>query len=227
MTSAVFLWVQQFRRELLVQIRQIRFLVNSCLFFLIFLFMFPLTLKPEIAVLRMIVPGLVWMAILLSVLLSAERLFQPDYEHGVLEQWLVSGYSIPLLVSAKVVAHWLFNLLPLLCLCPLIAEIFALSAWEAWVLAMTIVCGTPALLFLCALVAAFGVGINQKGVLLALILLPLTLPLLIFGSGTLTVAMQGLPISAYLALLLAMSVVAAGFLPYAIAAVLRISYLNE
>ena len=224
MISALSLFIKQCRRELLIQVRQVRFLVNSCLFLLIFLFMFPLTLKPEINLLRTVAPGLVWMAILLSMLLSAERLFQQDYEQGIMEQWLVSGQSLPLVVSAKVIAHWLFNLPPLLILCPLVALLFSLSGWEALVLALTIVCGTPALLFLCALVAAFGVGVHQKGVLMALILLPLTLPLLIFGSGTLNVAMQGLPISGYLALLLAMSVIAVGFLPYAIAGVIRVSH---
>jgi heme exporter protein B len=220
------LFSKQCRRELLIQVRQIRFLVNSCLFLLIFLFMFPLSLKPELTLLRTIAPGLVWMAILLSMLLSAERLFQQDYEQGVMEQWLVSGQSLPLLVTAKVIAHWLFNLVPLLILCPVVALLFSLSAWETLVLALTIICGTPALLFLCALVAAFGVGINQRGVLMALILLPLTLPLLIFGSGTLTIAMQGLPVSGYLALLLAMSIIALGFLPYAIAGVIRICHVE-
>lgn len=226
MTSVFSLFLKQCRRELLIQVRQIRFLINSCLFLLVFLLMFPLTLKPEISLLRTIAPGLVWMAILLSMLLSAERLFQQDYEQGVMEQWLVSGQSLPLLVSAKVIAHWFFNLLPLLILCPLVALLFSLSAWETWILALTILSGTPALLFLCALVAAFGVGINQRGVLMALILLPLTLPLLIFGSGTLNIAMQDLPVSGYLALLLAMSLIAIGFLPYAIAGVIRICHAD-
>lgn len=226
MNAILSLFSKQCRRELLIQVRQIRFLVNSCLFLLIFLFMFPLSLKPELTLLRTIAPGLVWMAILLSMLLSAERLFQQDYEQGVMEQWLVSGQSLPLLVTAKVIAHWLFNLVPLLILCPVVALLFSLSAWETLVLALTIICGTPALLFLCALVAAFGVGINQRGVLMALILLPLTLPLLIFGSGTLTIAMQGLPVSGYLALLLAMSIIALGFLPYAIAGVIRICHVE-
>lgn len=225
MREAFFLFTKQCRRELLIQVRQIRFLMNTCLFLLIFLLMFPLTVKPEIELLRTIAPGVVWIAILLSMLLSAERLFQQDYEQGVMEQWLVSGHSLPLLVSAKVIAHWLFNLLPLFILCPLVALLFSLTASESWVLALTILCGTPALLFLCALVAAFGVGMNQRSVLMALILLPLTLPLLIFGSGTLNVAMQGLPVSGYLALLLALSVIAVGFLPYAIAGVIRISHV--
>lgn len=226
MSSTFSLFRSQCRRELLIQVRQVRFLINSCLFLLIFLFMFPLTLKPEVALLRTVAPGLVWMAILLSMLLSAERLFQQDYEQGVIEQWLVSGHCLPLMVCAKVMAHWLFILVPLLILCPLVSLLFSLTAQETWVLALTIICGTPALLFLCALVAAFAVGINQRGVLMALILLPLTLPLLIFGSGTLSVAMQCLPVSGYLALLLAMSVIAVGFLPYAIAGVMRISHVE-
>ena len=124
MSSNLSLFTKQCRRELIIQVRQVRFLVNSCLFFLIFLFIFPLTLKPEIALLRTIAPGLVWMAILLSLLLSSERLFQQDYEHGVIEQWIVSGQSLPLLVGAKVMAHWCVNLVPMLILCPLVACVF-------------------------------------------------------------------------------------------------------
>ncbi|CEG56360.1 heme exporter protein CcmB [Legionella fallonii] len=226
MTSGFSLFLRLFKRELLIQVRQIKFLVNSCLFFLMLLFIFPLTLKPELALMRTIAPGLIWMAMLLSMLLSAERLFQQDYEHGVIEQWLVSGLPLNLMVAAKVTAHWLFNLLPIVILCPLIAILFSFSPWETWILILSLLCGTPALLFLCALAAAFGVGVNQRGALMALILLPLTLPLLIFGSATLNIAMQGLPIKGYLALLLAMSVIAVGFLPYAIAGVIRISHVD-
>ncbi|BCA95084.1 hypothetical protein TUM19329_14450 [Legionella antarctica] len=166
------------------------------------------------------------MSMLLSTLLSAERLFQQDYDHGVIEQWLVSGQSLNLIVSAKVFAHWVFNLVPILVLCPLIAVLFSFTLQEMWVLGVSLLCGTPALFFLCALAAAFGVGVSQRGALMALILLPLTLPLLIFGSGTLNIAMQGLPISGYLALLLAMSVMAVGFLPEAISGVIRISHVD-
>lgn len=226
MSSGHLLFLKQFRRELLLQMRQIRYLVNSCLFFLMLLFIFPLTIRPEVMLMRTIAPGLIWMAILLSMLLSAERLFQQDYEQGVVEQWLVSGSPLSLIVSAKVWAHWIFNLIPLLILSPLIAILFSFTTWETWILVLSLLCGTPALLFLCALAAAFGVGVNQKGALMALILLPLTLPLLIFGSGTLNIAMQDLPVSGYLALLLAMSVITTGFLPYAIAGVIRISQVD-
>lgn len=226
MSTGTLLFIKQFKREWLIQMRQIRYLINSCLFFLMLLFIFPLTIRPEIQLMRTIAPGLIWMAILLSMLLSAERLFQQDYDQGVVEQWLVSGESLSVIVSAKALAHWFFNLLPLLVLSPLVAVLFSFSVWETWILILSLLCGTPALLFLCALAAAFGVGVNQKGALMALILLPLTLPLLIFGSGTLNIAMQGMPVSGYLALLLAMSVIAVGFLPYAIAGVMRISQVD-
>jgi len=216
------LFIRQFKRELLIQSRQIRFLVNSCLFFLMILFLFPLTLKPEVSLIRLIAPGLVWMAVLLSLLLAADRLFIQDEEQGVIEQWLVSGQPLPIFISSKILAHWLFNLLPLIILAPVIALIFSLSAWETGVLILGLLCGTPAMLFLCALSAAFGLGLNQQGTLMALILLPLTLPLLIFGSGSLTLAMQGLPIIGHLALLLAMSIGTAGLIPYAIASIIRI-----
>ncbi len=224
--NCVNLFINQLQRELLIQLRQIRLLVNFCLFFFIMLFIFPLTLKPDVVLLRSLAPGLVWVGILLALLLSAERLFQQDLEQGIVEQWLVSGQSLTAIVFAKGVAHWLLTLIPLILLIPIIALLFSLSAWEAWILCLSLLCGTPALLFLCALTASFGLGINQKGALMALILLPLTLPLLIFGSGTLTIAMQGLPINGYLALLLAMSVLAVGFLPYAIAAVIQIGYAD-
>lgn len=226
MNTGYFLFFRVFKRELLIQIRQIRNLVNSCLFFLMLLFIFPLTLKPEVLLMRSVSPGLIWIAILLSMLLSSERLFQQDYEQGVIEQWLVSGQSLTLIISAKVVAHWFYNVIPLLILSPVIALLFSFNAWETLILVLSLICGTPALIFLCALAAAFGVGISQRGALMALILLPLTLPVLIFGSGTLTIAMQGLPVSGYLALLLAMSVISAGFLPYAIAGVIRISHVD-
>lgn len=226
MSSEWFLFINQLKREFLIQIRQIRLLINSCLFFLMILLIFPMTLRPEAELLRTIAPGLVWVAALLSILLSAERMFQQDYEYGVLEQWLVSGRSLYFIISAKVFAHWVFNLIPIILLCPLIALLFSLTAWETWILVLSFLCGSPALLFLCALAAAFGVGMNQKGALMALILLPLTLPLLIFGSGTITIAMQGLPITGYCALLLAMSVISVGFLPFAIGGVIRIVHVN-
>ena len=226
MINLLPLFKQQVKRESLLHVRQIRLIVNSSLFFLMVIVFFPLTMPPEALLLRTIAPGVVWMALLLAMLLSAERLFQQDYDDGVVEQWLVSGYPLSLLITAKILMHWLLTLLPMLFFCPLLAFLFALSAYETAIMMLSLICGSPAILFLCALAAAFSTGLKQKSVLMALILLPLTTPVMIFGSGAIIAAMQGLPAVGYLALLLAISLLALAFLPFAMAGVMRISMVD-
>jgi heme exporter protein B len=217
------LFYQQFKREWLVQRRQIRVLITSSLFFLMLLLFFPLGLSPDPKLLRFIVPGLLWMALLLSMLLSSERLFSQDYEDGVMEQWLVCGRSVEGIVFAKISAYCCFHLLAILALCPLIALFFSFTSWEIFVLLASLCCGAPGIFFLSALTASFGVGMKQKGALMPLILFPLTLPFLIFGSASMTMAMAALDVRAYLAILLALSILAVGFLPFAIAGVIRVN----
>ena len=216
------LFLQQLSREMLLHLRQARLIINSCLFFLMIVVFFPLTMSANARLLHTIAPGIVWIAMLLALFLSSERLFQQDYDDGVIEQWLVSGYPISIMVSAKILIHWLLNLIPMLIFSPLLAILFKLNAYETFVLVLSLICGTPAIFFLCALAAAFGAGLQQKGMLMGLILLPLTIPVMIFGSGTITAAIQELPVNGYLALLLAMSVTAAGLLPFAVAGVIRV-----
>ncbi|KTD82842.1 heme exporter protein CcmB [Legionella waltersii] len=223
MTSLFF---SQLKREFLIQMRQVRNVINTCLFFLMILFIFPMTLKPDIQLLQLVAPGLVWMAMLLSLLMSSERLFQQDHDQGIIEQWLVSGRSISVIVTAKVIVHWILNTVPIILLTPIFALLFSLSFQNVVVFILSILCGTPAILFLSALAAAFGMGGNQKGALMALILLPLTLPILIFGSGAMSIGMQGFPISGYLAILLAISLLAVGFLPFAIAGAIRVGHAD-
>lgn len=221
MISSLSLFKRQLFREMLLHLRQLRLIMNSCLFFLMIVVFFPLTMSPDPAALRVVAPGLVWIAMLLALFLSTERLFQQDYDDGVIEQWLVSASSISVLVSAKVLIHWLLNLLPMLIFCPLLALLFGLHLQELFILMLSLIFGTPAIIFLCALSAAFGTILQQKGILMALILLPLTIPVMVFGSATLATAMQGGSVNGHLALLLAMSIAAAGLLPFAIAGVIR------
>jgi heme exporter protein B len=220
------LFTKQLSRELLLHLRQLRLIINSCLFFLMIVVFFPLTMTPDVTLLRTFAPGLVWIAMLLALFLSSERLFQQDYDDGVMEQWLVSGLPISLMVGAKVLVHWLLNLLPMLLFCPFLAILFRLSLHETAILMLSLICGTPSILLLCALAAAFASGFQQKGVLMALILLPLTIPVMIFGSSTLIAAMQGLPVQGYLALLLAMSLFTSTLLPFAIVGVIRINLVE-
>lgn len=213
-------------REWLLQLRQLRTLVNSSLFFLMTLVFFPLTIPPDITLLRTLVPGLIWIVVLLSLFLSSERLFQQDYEDGVIEQWLVSGFPMHWFITAKIVVHWLLNLMPMLLFCPFLALLFALNFSEMVNVMLSLSCGTPAILSLCAMAAAFSTGLKQKGVMMALILLPLTIPVLIFGSATITASMQGFAVSGFLALLLAMSVLAMICLPFAVSAIARIGLVD-
>ena len=213
-------------REWLLQVRQLRMVVNSCLFFLMTLIFFPLTIPPDRILLRTLVPGLIWIAVLLALFLSSERLFQQDYEDGVIEQWLVSSYPVEWFITAKIVMHWLLNVIPMLILCPVLAVLFALNQYEVMSVMLSLLCGTPAILFLCALAAAFSTGLKQKGMVMALILLPLTIPIMIFGSGVITAAMQGLAVSGYLAILLAMSVIDMVCLPFAVSSIARIGFVD-
>ena len=208
-------------REFLLIKRQLRVIVNASLFFIMVMVFFPLTLPADPNLLRMVLPGLVWTALLFALFLSAERLFQQEEEEGLLEQWLVLKTPLIDFVRAKLLIHWGMNIGPILIFCPILAILFQLNVFETFVLGLSILFGTPAILGVCALAAAFCTGLQQKGIFMALILLPLTLPVMIFGGGALTACLQGLPVSGYLALLLALSIIAFLCLPFAIAAILR------
>ncbi|STX28389.1 heme exporter protein CcmB [Legionella beliardensis] len=216
---------KQFRRDWLLNMRQPRLLINAALFFVMIVVFFPLTMPPNMDILRQVIPGVIWIAVLLAMLLAADRLFLQDYEEGIIEQWLISGYSTSLIVTAKLAVHWLLTLLPLLLFCPFLALFFHFSWLELIVLMLSLIAGTPAILALCSLAAAFSVGLQQKGIFMALILLPLTLPIMIFGSSSLAV-MEFSQVTGNLAMLLAFSLLCVCFLPFAIAAIIRISLIG-
>ena len=218
----IALFQRQAFRELLLQRRQLKSILNACLFFFMIVIFFPLTMSPDLKLLRTIVPGLIWIAMLLALFLSAERLFQQDYDDGVMEQWIVSGESLSVIVSAKILVHWLITLTPMLLFCPFLAILFGLNWHELVIIMLSLVSGTPAILFLCALATIFSTGLQQKGILMALILFPLTIPVMIFGSSTISAAMQGMPAQGYLALLLAMSFLTIALIPLAVAGVIRV-----
>ncbi len=220
-----FLFVQ-IRKEGLIHLKQPKLIINTCLFFLMILAFLPLTMPANMSLLKAFVPGITWIALLLSMLLASEQLFQQDYEDGVIEQWLISGYPISLFVLSKIGVHWLLNLIPLLLLTPLIGFLYNLNVHEFVALILSLVCGSPGILFLCALAAAFSTGIRQRGMFMALILFPLTIPIMVFGSGSLTAAMQGLYYSGYMAILTAISLICIVFLPIAIASIIRICLID-
>ena len=198
-------------------------LANPLVFFAIVIALFPLAVGPESQLLQSISPGLIWVAALLAVLLSLDGLFRSDFEDGSLEQWVVSPHSLALLVLAKVLAHWLFSGLALVLLAPLLGLMLGMPASALPVLLVSLLLGTPILSLLGAVGAALTVGLKRGGLLLALLILPLYIPVLILGSGALQAALQGLPASGYLLWLSSLTALAVTLAPFAIAAGLKIS----
>lgn len=198
-------------------------LANPLVFFAIVIALFPLAVGPEMQLLQTISPGLIWVAALLAVLLSLDGLFRSDFEDGSLEQWVVSPHPLALLVLAKVLAHWMFSGLALVLLAPLLGLMLGMPVSALPVLLMSLLLGTPVLSLLGAVGAALTVGLKRGGLLLALLILPLYIPVLILGSGALQAALQGLPALGYLLWLSSLTALAVTLTPFAIAAGLRIS----
>ncbi|MCI3946430.1 heme exporter protein CcmB [Pseudomonas syringae] len=198
-------------------------LANPLVFFALVIALFPLAVGPETQLLQTLSPGLVWVAALLAVLLSLDGLFRSDFEDGSLEQWVLSPHPLALLVLSKVLAHWVFSGLALVVLSPVLALMLGLPAECLPVLMFSLLLGTPVLSLLGAVGAALTVGLKRGGLLLALLILPLYIPVLILGSGALQAAMQGMPVTGYLLWLGCLTVLAITLTPFAIAAGLKIS----
>lgn len=193
------------------------------LFALLVITLFPLALGPEPAVLQRIAPGVVWVAVLLSGLLSLDTLFRGDLDDGSLEQFMLAPQPLSLLIAAKVAIHWLTTAAPLLLAVPLLAQLLQLPDALLWPLCGSLLLGSPILSLAGAVVVALTVGMRRSGMLLALLALPLYVPVLIFGAGSVMAAAEGLPyVGAWLLLgaALALSLVLA---PLAAAAALRIA----
>lgn len=164
----------------------------ALLFYLLAIIMFPLSSGTESTLLTSIAGGAIWVAALFSSLLSLDRLFRSDFEDGSLEQLALSGISLETIVLSKCFAHWLTNGLPIVILSPILALIIGLDFSYWWILCLTLLLGTPSLTLIGATPAALSCAIGKGGVLTALIILPLMLPVLILGSGAITAEISGL-----------------------------------
>lgn len=216
------LW-QVIRRELLMAVRQRSDILNPLWFFLIVITLFPLGIGPEPALLSRMAPGIVWVAALLSAMLSLERLFRDDFADGSLEQLMLTSCPLPLVALGKVSAHWLLTGLPLLLLSPLVAVLLSMD-WQTWLaVALTLLLGTPVLSLLGAIGVALTVGLRRGGVLLSLLVLPLFIPVLIFATSAIDAASMGLAYNGQLAILAALLAGSLTLTPMAVAAALRVS----
>jgi len=210
-------------RDLLLAMRRRSDVATALLFFVIVASLFPLGIGAEPEQLRAVAPGVIWVAALLSSLLSLRRLFESDHADGTLEQMLLGAAPLGVIAAAKAAAHWLVAGLPLVAIAPLIALQYGLPSDLYGVLALSLALGTPVLSLIGGIGAALTLGLRGGGVLLALLVLPLYVPVLILGAGAVGMAAAGLAPGAQLLLLGAALVVAAAFAPWAIAAALRIS----
>ena len=211
------------QRDLRLAMRRKSEVLTAVFFFVVVASLFPLAIGPEPDMLRKIAPGILWVGALLASLLSLARLFAADYQDGTLEQMALSPTPMPLLVAAKVLAHWLLSGLPLALLSPVLALQFDLDSATMWVLFSSLLLGTALLSLLGAVGAALTLGVRGGEVLLSLLLLPLYIPALVFGSGAVEAQMVGMGYGAQMSILTAMLVVAAFFGPWACALALRIA----
>jgi heme exporter protein B len=208
-------------RDLRLALRQGTDALVSLLFFVLVLVLVPLAIGPEPQLLARVAPGLIWIAALLAVLLSLERMFQSEYEDGSLDQMALSGLPLALLVGAKVLAQWLTTGLPLLVAGPVLGAMLALPAEAQGTLFASLVLGTPTLSLVGAIGSALVVGARRGGVLLALLVLPLYVPVLIFAAGAIDAAAAGLPARPHLLLLGGCLALSLPLAPLAAAAALK------
>ena len=217
-------FVTVLRRDLTLSLRRYGEVATVLAFFVVVVSLFPLGVGTDKALLMQLGPGVVWVAALLASMLGLERLFAADFEDGALEQMVLAPQSTSLLALAKITAHWLATGLPLTLMAPLMALPYHLSGDALWVLCLSLLLGTPVLSLIGAIGAALTIGLRGGGVLLSLLVLPLYIPVLVYGTGAVGASLRALAdVAPYLQLLGAFLLVALLFAPLAAAAALRIA----
>ena len=210
-------------RDLILAWRRRADVLATLFFFIIVVSLFPLGIGPERETLRAIAPGVVWVAALLASMLSLGRMFGNDYQDGTLEQLLLTPQPAYLVVLAKVLAHWIVAEVPLVVIAPVLGLQFGLSQNGLAIVVVSLLLGTPVLSVIGSVGAALTLGLRAANVLVALLVLPLYIPVLIFGSGAVQASISGSSPQAWLLLLGAMLIVSLVFAPWATSAALRIS----
>lgn len=210
-------------RDLLIAFRRRSDLANTVLFFVLVVSMFPFGVGPEPNLLRAVAPGVVWVAALLASMLALTRMFAADYADGTLEQMVMSPVPLSVVVFGKIAAHWLVTGVPLVLLAPVLALQFDVPVSAYGTLMVSLALGTPVLSLIGAIGAALTLGVRGSGVLTALLVLPLYVPVLILGAGAVDGAAAGMDVSAHLSLLAALLIFAAAFSLWPVAAALRVA----
>jgi heme exporter protein B len=222
--SAVFM--ATLRKDLLIAFRRRGDFVNPLIFFLMVCSLFPMGVGPDPVQLALLAPGILWVVALLACLLASDSLFRSDFDDGSLEQMLLSPVSLYLQVLAKTSAHWLLTGFPLTLMAPLLGVLLQLPQSGMLALVLSMGLGTVSLSLIGAIGAGLTVGLRKGGLLVSLIVLPLYIPVLIFGVSTVQMAVEGFAYRGQLAILGALLALALSLAPLAIAASVRISVDN-
>jgi len=209
------------RRDLRLAFRQGMDSVIVVAFFVIAVVLYPFGVGPDAGILARIAAGVIWVAALLAAMLSLERLFQTDYEDGSLEILLLQPVSLEIAVAAKVTAHWITTGLPLIVAAPVLALLMHMGTDGFGVLVLALALGTPSLSLIGAIGAALVLGARRGGVLLSLLVLPLYIPLLIFGVGAIDAALNGFDVSPHLSILAGFLLAALALCPWVSASALK------
>ena len=217
------IFIKTVTRDLKMSLRNPSSFLNPLLFFVIAISLFPLAISPESHTLSNIAPGVVWVACMLSVLLSLNALFHYDYDNGVLEQMVISHHSLPLILLAKTISHWLLTGLPIILLSPLLGMTLFLDAKSIYVLMLTLLLATPSLSLIGAIGASLIVGIKNSGMLLSLLALPLYIPILIFATSAVSQSQFNLPIKGQLYFLASILLISLMSSPFVSALALKTS----
>lgn len=212
-----------FQREWQLMFRNTSALIQPLIFFLIIALLFPFSLPAENDLLQRIGGGVIWVSAVLATLLSLESMFHSDYQDGTLEQMLIHPRSLALAVLGKSIAHWTSTGLLLSLFSPVLCITFNIPAEQIWVLFISLLLGTPSLSLIGAIGAAITVTLRRGGVLIAIIILPLYIPILIFGAGMLTQAAQGFDVISQMYALAAILVLSLTLAPFAIAGALKVT----
>jgi heme exporter protein B len=210
-------------RDLLLVMRRKSEVLTAVFFFVVVTSLFPLGIGADAVLLRKIAPGVIWVSALLSTLLGLHRMFAADYHDGALEQLALSPQPMVLLVAGKMIAHWIVCGLPLVLLAPIIGIQFDLDSNSLYVLMASLLLGTPVLSLLGSIGAALTLGVRGGGVLMSLIILPLYIPVLIFGAGAVYANSVGLDTSGHFSLLGALLILALAFIPWVSSAAVKIA----
>lgn len=216
-------FLAELRADLKLAYRNKSALFNPLMFFIMVAVLFAFGVGPESTVLSKLAPGVIWVAALLASLLALDHLFREDHDNGSLEQLILSPHASSALILAKIVVHWLVTGLPLILISPFIAMMMQLPGQAYGTMLFSLLLGTPALSLIGAVGVGLTAGIKRSGLLLSLLVIPLFIPVLIFGASAVQASSIGLSANGQLYLLAAFSVLSLLFTPFATSAAIKIS----